>query len=58
MYLFNSGTKEVLYAGDDPDAKEEVNRLIQSLGFTPVDRGSLRNSREIEGYRKLDFQLQ
>jgi len=42
------GTKEVLYAGDIQSAKEEVNAMIRFLGFTPVDRGSLRNAREIE----------
>ena len=36
------------FAGDDQAAKNEVNGLIRFLGFTPVDRGSLRNAREIE----------
>ena len=34
-------------AGDDPDAKAVVSRLIDEIGFTPVDTGSLR-----EGGRK------
>ena len=38
----------MLYAGDDPTAMEEVFGLIHFLGFTPVNRGSLRNAREIE----------
>ena len=42
------GTKEVLYSGNDYSAKKEVNALIRSLGFTPVDRGSLSNAIEIE----------
>jgi len=42
------GSKEVFYAGDVHSAKEEVTALIRSLGFTPVDRGALRNAREIE----------
>lgn len=42
------GSKEVYFAGDDQSAKDEVKGLIQFLGFTPVDRGSLRNAREIE----------
>ena len=37
-----------MYAGDIQSAKEEVNAMIRFLGFTPVDRGSLRNAREIE----------
>ena len=34
-------------AGDDTDAKAVVSRLIEEIGFTPVDTGSLR-----EGGRK------
>jgi predicted dinucleotide-binding enzyme len=34
-------------AGDDADAKGVVSRLIEEIGFTPVDTGSLR-----EGGRK------
>jgi predicted dinucleotide-binding enzyme len=34
-------------AGDDPDAKAVVSKLIDEIGFTPVDAGSLR-----EGGRK------
>jgi predicted dinucleotide-binding enzyme len=34
-------------AGDDTDAKAVVSRLIDEIGFTPVDTGSLR-----EGGRK------
>ena len=37
-----------MYSGNDYSAKEEVNALIRSLGFTPVDRGSLSNAIEIE----------
>lgn len=31
----------IFYAGDDPDAKALVASLIQTLGFAPVDTGSL-----------------
>jgi 8-hydroxy-5-deazaflavin:NADPH oxidoreductase len=34
-------------AGDDPDAKDVVSKLVEEIGFTPVDTGSLR-----EGGRK------
>ncbi len=30
-------------AGDDPEAKATVSRLIQEIGFSPVDTGSLRD---------------
>merc|ERR1719219_173219 len=42
------GSKEVFYAGDVHSAKEEVSGLIRTLGFTPIDRGALRNARQIE----------
>jgi len=42
------GSKEVFYAGDVHSAKEEVSGLIRTLGFSPIDRGALRNAREIE----------
>ena len=32
----------VLVAGDDADAKQRVERLIEDIGFAPVDQGRLR----------------
>jgi 8-hydroxy-5-deazaflavin:NADPH oxidoreductase len=37
----------IFIAGDDPEAKAVVSRLIEDIGFAPVDSGSLR-----EGGRK------
>merc|ERR1711992_216738 len=51
------GSKEVFYAGDVHSAKEEVSRLIRMLGFTPIDRGALRNAREIEDIPVQRFPL-
>ena len=51
------GSKEVFYAGDVHDAKEEVSNLIRSLGFTPIDRGALRNARDIEDIPVRRFPL-
>lgn len=51
------GSKEVFYAGDNYAAKEELSNLIRSLGFIPVDRGSLRNAREIEDIPVQRFPL-
>ena len=31
-------------AGDDAEAKAVVSRLIEEIGFAPVDTGSLRDS--------------
>ncbi len=32
----------IFVAGDDPEAKATVSRLIEEIGFAPVDTGSLR----------------
>jgi len=42
-----NGRLILFMAGDDPDAKDVVSKLIEEIGFTPVDTGSLR-----EGGRK------
>ena len=47
IYFFE-GTKEVFIAGNNPTAKDQVRELIQYLGFTPIDMGSLQNSKGIE----------
>merc|ERR1719400_2960861 len=51
------GSKEVFYAGDVHSAKEEVSGLIRTLGFSPIDRGALRNAREIEDIPVQRFPL-
>ena len=33
----------IFVAGDDEDAKQVVKRLIEEIGFAPVDTGSLRD---------------
>jgi predicted dinucleotide-binding enzyme len=33
----------IFVAGDDADAKRSVTRLIEEIGFAPVDTGSLRD---------------
>ena len=38
-------------------AKEEVSDLIRKLGFSPIDRGALRNAREIEDIPVQRFPL-
>ena len=55
--MLQTGSKEVFYAGDVHSAKEEVSNLIRTCGFTPVDRGSLRNAREIEDIPVQRFPL-
>jgi predicted dinucleotide-binding enzyme len=44
-----SGTRaQVLFAGDDEDAKTAVRALIESVGFEAVDAGPLANARLLE----------
>jgi predicted dinucleotide-binding enzyme len=38
----------LLVAGDDAEAKGLVSRLIREIGFTPVDTGTLAESRRQE----------
>ena len=46
--LLDGETIPVYFAGDDVAAKETVKALIQSIGFTPVDAGGLKNARYLE----------
>jgi predicted dinucleotide-binding enzyme len=50
--LLTGGGREdrlVLFvAGDDEEAKATVSRLIEEIGFAPVDTGSLRDGRKQE----------
>ncbi|XP_047503000.1 metalloreductase STEAP4-like [Penaeus chinensis] len=43
------GSREVPICGNDPRARAKVSELTRDLGLTPVDRGALRNAREVEG---------
>lgn len=46
---FGGGNKApVFYAGDSARAKKDVDALITSIGFVPVDAGPLRNARYLE----------
>jgi hypothetical protein len=38
----------ILVAGDDPRAKEIVSRLIEEIGFAPVDTGGLRDGGRLQ----------
>ena len=52
------GTKvQVLYAGDEDSAKQEVRALIESAGFEPVDAGPLANARYLEPLGMLNIYL-
>uniref|UniRef100_A0A2D4L8K7 Metalloreductase STEAP4 n=1 Tax=Micrurus paraensis TaxID=1970185 RepID=A0A2D4L8K7_9SAUR len=43
-------SRQVFICGDDRKAKEKVIEIVRSLGLTPLDKGSLLASKEIENY--------
>ena len=43
-------------AGDDASAKQSVLDVVESLGFRPVDAGSLASARTLEGMAWLNIQ--
>jgi 8-hydroxy-5-deazaflavin:NADPH oxidoreductase len=48
---------QVFYAGDDAGAKDTARRLIESIGFEPVDAGPLSNARYLEPLGMLNIWL-
>ena len=53
-----SGTRSnLLYCGDDDDAKEVAAGLIRDVGFEPTDAGPLRSARYIEPFSMLIARL-
>jgi 8-hydroxy-5-deazaflavin:NADPH oxidoreductase len=49
---------DVLLAGDDEGAKEQVATLARDGGLNPIDAGPLRRARELEALGLLHMQLQ
>jgi 8-hydroxy-5-deazaflavin:NADPH oxidoreductase len=47
----------VFFAGDSERAKQTAKALIESLGFTPVDAGPLKNARYLESLAGLNIYL-
>lgn len=45
------------FAGDSERAKQTAKALIESLGYTPVDAGPLKNSRYLEPLAALNIYL-
>ena len=52
---FKDATAPVFYAGDDEAAKTKVRSVIESMGFTAVDAGTLGNSRYLEPMGMLNI---
>jgi NADPH-dependent F420 reductase len=48
---------QAFIAGDDAEAKATVAQLVESLGFRPVDAGSLRYARSLEELAFLNISL-
>jgi predicted dinucleotide-binding enzyme len=48
---------QVLVAGDDADAKQQVRQLAGSLGMTTIDAGGLSAARQLEGMALLNMQI-
>ena len=44
-------------AGDDEDAKKHVIRLLEEVGYRPIDVGPLSNARYLEGMAFLNISL-
>lgn len=44
-------------AGDDDDAKKHVVRLLEEIGYRPIDVGPLSNARYLEGMAFLNISL-
>lgn len=49
---------DVWIAGDDAEAKNQVAQLIKDAGMRPVDAGSLRRARQLEGLGLLHIVTQ
>jgi hypothetical protein len=45
-------------AGDDSDAKAKISRLIEEIGFGPLDTGSLREGSKIQGIQGVLYNRQ
>lgn len=49
--------RDVHYAGDDESAKRVFAKLVEDLGFKPVDCGPLRNARALDSMVPLMIEL-
>lgn len=54
---FGPHDASMLYCGDDAKAKEAVSKLIQDVGFEPVDAGPLNSARMLESMAALLVRL-
>lgn len=43
-----NGKRVIFYSGDEADAKKEVSEFIKSLGFAPIDLGTLATGSKLQ----------
>ncbi|MFG1643477.1 NADPH-dependent F420 reductase [Amycolatopsis sp. NPDC049252] len=55
--LARGGSLDVLFAGDDAQAKASVSAFVESLGLRPLDAGGLEMARWLEGAGLLMISL-
>jgi hypothetical protein len=55
--LYGSRRATMFYCGDDREAKADVSKLIQHVGFEPIDAGPLSTARYLEPMAMLMMQL-
>jgi predicted dinucleotide-binding enzyme len=48
---------DLVYCGDDPEAKEAVAQLIEDVGLTPIDAGGLSSAIHIENFARFIIDL-
>lgn len=44
---------DLVFCGDDPEAKERVAVLIRDAGYEPADAGSLANAGDVEAFARV-----
>lgn len=53
----SDSSRSMFYVGDDAEAKQTAETLIQDAGFEPVDAGELQNARLLEPFGLLMGQM-
>lgn len=54
---WNGNKLTAFIAGDDNNAKSTVSSLAESIGYAPLDVGSLTNARYLESMAHLNIQI-
>lgn len=54
---WNGNKLTAFIAGEDDSAKSTVSSLAESIGYAPLDVGSLTNARYLEGMAHLNIQI-